>query len=90
MLLKLRYDGPLSNDAFNCNLRRYAAVQMGFLLLVAASIRAGRSITFLASLHLGGGGQGNGDDAAQRSLLSPDDASPAPEGALLSEEDGDG
>jgi hypothetical protein len=89
MLLKLRYDGPLSNDAFNCNLRRYAAVQMGFLLLVAASIRAGRSITFLASLHLGGG-QGNGDDAAQRSLLSPDDASPAPEGALLSEEDGDG
>ena len=43
MLLKLRYDGPLSNFAFNCNLRRYDSVDTSTFFLQFCLLRIAQS-----------------------------------------------
>ena len=75
-LLRLRYDGPLSNFAFNCNSRRY--IQAGALLAEAAdralaSEGEGFDEYYYTSrkeqpMHNNGGGGGGGGPNAFASL----------------------
>jgi len=49
--LKLNYDEPLSNFAFNCNLRRYTMVsEMGFDVAASALGRGLHSFPFQLNL----------------------------------------
>ena len=65
MLLKLKYDGPLSNFGFNFNLRRYSMVMVPML------VRAW-NVGELTGQRLGGGEEdaAGGDAAATEDLAA--------------------